>query len=63
MERGKAISLSNLARSHSEEIDQMLLGITGSASSTLWTAAMRPATRGGKCTMVGASVEEPTATS
>jgi hypothetical protein len=49
MERGKAISLNNLARSHSEEIDQMLSGITGSASSTLWTASMRPATRGGKC--------------
>jgi len=48
MERVKAISLNNLARSHSEEIDQMLFGIIGSAAGTLWTAELRPANRGGK---------------
>ena len=48
MERGKVISLSDLAHSQREAIDQMLSGISGEPLSTLWTASMRPATRGGK---------------
>jgi hypothetical protein len=41
--------LNDLAQNRSAEIDQMLAGIGGKLSSTLWTAEMRPATRGGKC--------------
>ena len=49
MDRGKAINLNNLTRSHSEDIDQMLAAIRGNpGSSTLWTAEMRAAIRGGK---------------
>ena len=52
MNRGKAISLSSLTRSHSDEIAQMLAAICGNAESPLWTAEMRAATRGGKpCTL------------
>jgi hypothetical protein len=48
MYRGKAISLNSLTRSHSDEIDQMLAAIRGNSGSTLWTAEMRAAIRGGK---------------
>jgi hypothetical protein len=48
MNRGKVISLNNLTRTHGDEIDQMLAGIRGNSGSTLWTAEMRAATRGGK---------------
>lgn len=59
MKRTKAINLSDLARNHSEEIDQMIVGIRDESAHTLWTASMRPATRGGKCGLIGASAEEP----
>jgi hypothetical protein len=48
MDRGKTISLNTLARSRWGEIDQMLAGIRGELGSTLWTAELRAATRGGK---------------
>ena len=48
MDRGKAISLNSLTRSHSGEIDKMLSAISGNSDSTLWTAEMRAAIRGGK---------------
>ena len=64
MNRGKVISLSGLTRSHCDEIDQMLGAIRGNAGSTLWTAEMRAATRGGKvCSITrvdGASLAEST---
>jgi hypothetical protein len=49
MKRTKAINLSDLTRTHSDEIDQMMVGISDESAHTLWTASMRPATRGGKC--------------
>jgi len=49
MDRRHIIDLNNLEQNHCAEIDQMLSGIGGSLSATLWTASMRPATRGGKC--------------
>jgi len=49
MDRGKSISLNGFTRSHSDDIDQMLSAIRGNSDSILWTAEMRPATRGGKC--------------
>lgn len=48
MDRGKAISLNGLTRSHSEDINEMLAAIRGDSGSTLWTAEMRAAIRGGK---------------
>jgi len=51
MERGKAIDLDSLTRSHCNEIDEMVAAIRGNPGSTLWTAEMRAATRGGKCRM------------
>ena len=48
MDWEKAISLNSLTRSHCDEIDQMLAAIRGNPGSTLWTAEMRAATRGGK---------------
>jgi hypothetical protein len=48
MNRGKVISLDRLTRSHCSEIDQMLAGIRGDEGSTLWTAELRAAMRGGK---------------
>jgi hypothetical protein len=45
---GKTIRLNLLARIHRDEIDQMAQGIRGDADSVLWTAELRPATRGGK---------------
>jgi len=47
MDRGKAISLDGLTRSHSADIDKMLAAIRGNSGS-LWTAEMRAAVRGGK---------------
>jgi hypothetical protein len=61
MNRGKVISLNSLARSHCDEIDQMLAGIRGNPGSTLWTAEMRAATRGGKpCGLTRVDAESPT---
>ena len=51
MDRGKVISLDGLLRSHSDDIEQMIAAIHGDPGSTLWTAEMRAATRGGKCRM------------
>ncbi len=48
MDRGKAISLNSLTRSHREDIDEMLAAIHGNSGITLWTAEMRAAVRGGK---------------
>ena len=48
MDRGKAISLNGLTRSHSNDINEMLAAIRGNSESTLWTAEMRAAVRGGK---------------
>ena len=48
MDRGKAISLNSLTRSHSDDISEMLAAIRGNSGSTLWTAEMRAAIRGGK---------------
>ena len=48
MDRGKAISLDGLTRSHSADIDKMLAAIRGTSESILWTAEMRAAVRGGK---------------
>jgi hypothetical protein len=48
MDGRQIIDLNNLEQNHCAEIDQMLAGIGGNLSSTLWTAAMRPAIRGGK---------------
>ena len=48
MDRGKAISLNSLTRSHSDDIEQMLSAIRGDSESILWTAEMRAAVRGGK---------------
>jgi hypothetical protein len=48
MDRGKAIDLNSLTRSHCEDIDQMLAAIRGNPGSSLWTAEMRAAIRGGK---------------
>ena len=56
MDRGKAISLNSLTRSHSEDINDMLAAIRGNSGSTLWTAEMRAAVRGGK--VMGVSVIE-----
>jgi len=61
MKRGKAINLTDLANDQRDEIEQMLVGIRGNAEATLWTATMRPATRGGKCMMVGLPIEESAA--
>ena len=51
MDRGKTISLNSLTLSHGAEIDMMQAAIHGSPESALWTAEMRPATRGGKCAL------------
>jgi len=48
MDRGKAISLNGLTRSHSDDINEMLAAIRGNSGSALWTAEMRAAVRGGK---------------
>ena len=47
MDRGKAISLDGLTRSHSDDINEMLAAIRGNSGS-LWTAEMQAAVRGGK---------------
>jgi len=57
-DRRHIIDLNNLAQNRCDEIDQMLAGIGGNLSSTLWTAAMRPATRGGKCSFLRPSDAE-----
>ncbi len=54
MDRGKAISLNDLMRSHCEDIDEMVGAIRGDTGSILWTAEMRAAVRGGK--VMGISV-------
>jgi hypothetical protein len=48
MDRGKAISLNGLTRSHSDDINEMLAAIRGNSGAGLWTAEMRAAVRGGK---------------
>ena len=48
MKRRKTISLNYLSLTHRDDIDRMQQGIRGDAGSRLWTAALRPATRGGK---------------
>ena len=48
MDRGKAISLDGLTRSHSDDINEMLAAIRGNSGINLWTAEMRAAVRGGK---------------
>ena len=48
MDRGKAISLDGLTRSHSDDVNEMLAAIRGNSGSNLWTAEMRAAVRGGK---------------
>jgi hypothetical protein len=48
MARRQIIDLNKLAQNRCAEIDEMLSGIGGNLSSTLWTAAIRPALRGGK---------------
>ncbi len=58
MKGSKTINLNHLADQLVDEIEQMLGGIRGDAGGALWTATMRPATRGGKC-MIGAAIEEP----
>ena len=64
MDRGKAISLNDLTRSHCEDIDEMVDAIRGDSGSTLWTAEMRAAVRGGKVMGISivdaASLEEST---
>lgn len=60
MNRGKVISLSILTQSHSDQIDMMLAAIRGNPGSHLWTAEMRAATRGGKCTLVAPSLADGT---
>jgi hypothetical protein len=61
MDRRKVIGLNSLTRSHFDEIDQMLAGIRGNLGSTLWTAEMRAATRGGKpCGITRVDAASPT---
>ncbi len=60
MNRRKAISLTSLIQRRSDEIDDMLNGIKGMPKSSLWTAQLRAATRGGKCMMIGMSPEDAT---
>jgi hypothetical protein len=59
MKRSKTINLNHLADELGEEIEQMLIGIRGDSGASLWTTTMRPATRGGKCMITSASIEEP----
>ncbi|HLI80458.1 MAG TPA: hypothetical protein VKV03_10775 [Candidatus Binataceae bacterium] len=60
MKSAKKLSLIQLMRSNGAEIDQLTRGIRGVSGSVLWTAEMRAATRGGKCTL--ANVDEPSDT-
>lgn len=60
MDREKAISLSSLTLSHGDEIDMMQAAIHGNPGSQLWTAEMRPATRGGKCALAAPMLPEST---
>jgi len=55
----RTIDLTSLAESRSIEIARMTAGIHAEPDATLWTAALRPTTRGGKC-MVAAGDDEPT---
>ena len=62
MDRGKAISLDSLTRSHSDGIERMLSAIRGDSDSILWTA--QAGVRGGKVMGVSlidaATLEEST---
>jgi hypothetical protein len=56
--------LDDLTRNHCEDIDEMVGAIRGDSGSTLWTAEMRAAVRGGKVMGISivdaASLEEST---
>ena len=58
MDKRHIIDLNNLEQNHCDEIDQMLSCISGNSTSTLWTAKMRPANRGGK-PLGSPRIEEP----
>jgi hypothetical protein len=58
MKSPKKINLNDLANELRDEVEQMLVGIRGDADGALWTATLRPATRGGKCMMIAVSIDE-----
>jgi hypothetical protein len=60
MDQGKAICLTSLTLSHGDEIDMMQAAIYGSPEAALWTAEMRPATRGGKGALATPTIADST---
>lgn len=55
----RTIDLASLAQEHRIEIAGMTDGIHCGLDAALWTTAMRPTTRGGKCPVSGGD-DEPT---
>jgi hypothetical protein len=49
MQSTKSINLNLLTATRGDEVEQVEAGIRGGSKCVLWTAELRPATRGGKC--------------